>query len=310
MELRHLRTFTAVAEELHFRRAAERLHVAQPAVSEQIRNLERELGVQLLERTKRSVALTPAGATLLEDARRLLRMSEDARRAVQRVQEGVTGRLRIGHPSDVMPWAMPRALRHFSTSHPGIEVALERVEPRRALTAVRDGHLDVAMVCLPAPVAGLHVTPIGVEQVTVAVADTHPMADLSAFPLPALDGGCAVVLPRETNPPFYDGIVAATRTSDMTLQLLETAGAHVELALLAVSGGRSVALLPSSVAERHALRGVRFVPLAEPAPSCAVALVTAAGDRRLHAAAFVMLAATLAQRRPRALPGGRAVSVA
>src|SRR5690349_21165476 len=111
MELRHLRYFVAVAEELHFRRAAERLHIAQPAVSEQIRNLERELGVQLLERTQRSVTLTAPGAALLVEARRVLRLADDAQRATRQAEAGVTARLRIARPPDVLPTAVPRALR-------------------------------------------------------------------------------------------------------------------------------------------------------------------------------------------------------
>src|SRR3954452_19517242 len=98
MELRHLRYFVAVAEELHFRRAAERLHIAQPAVSEQIRNLERELGVQLLERTPRSVVLTPPGAVLLEEARRMLRLADDACRATRQAEAGILARVRIARP--------------------------------------------------------------------------------------------------------------------------------------------------------------------------------------------------------------------
>src|SRR5262245_47423292 len=112
MELRHLRYFVAVAEELHFRRAAERLHIAQPAVSEQIRNLDRELGVTLLERTP-TVALTAPGAVLLDEARRILRFADDAQRATRRAEAGPRARLRLGRPADVLPAAVAQALsRH------------------------------------------------------------------------------------------------------------------------------------------------------------------------------------------------------
>src|SRR3954462_5270578 len=110
MELRHLRYFVAVAEELHFRRAAERLHVAQPAVSEQVRKLEDELGVRLLNRTQRSVSLTDAGAALLTEARTVLRQAEAARQAARSARDVATSRLRIGYMPASLPASVPRAL--------------------------------------------------------------------------------------------------------------------------------------------------------------------------------------------------------
>ena len=119
MELRHLRYFVAVAEELHFRRAAERLHVAQPAVSEQVRKLEQELGVRLFDRTQRSVSLTTAGLALLEEARHVLRHAEVAQQAARNARDHATMRLRIGYLSDSLPASVPRALRHLAGSARG-----------------------------------------------------------------------------------------------------------------------------------------------------------------------------------------------
>src|SRR3954453_23359911 len=125
MELRRLRYFVAVAEELHFRRAAERLHLAQPALSQQVRKLETELGVDLFHRTKRGVALTPAGALFLEEARRLLRQAEEAARTARNARAGTIGRLRLGHVVDAVPPVLPRAIAAFAASHPGIEISPE-----------------------------------------------------------------------------------------------------------------------------------------------------------------------------------------
>src|SRR4051812_49688685 len=111
MELRHLRYFTAVAEELHFRRAAERLHVAQPAVSEQVRKLEHELGVKLFDRTQRSVSLTVAGAAFLEEAKRVLRSADVAMQAAPSAGETAGMRLRIGYLADSLPGGGPPGLR-------------------------------------------------------------------------------------------------------------------------------------------------------------------------------------------------------
>jgi DNA-binding transcriptional LysR family regulator len=152
MELRHLRYFVAVAEELHFRRAAERLHVAQPAVSEQIQKLEAELGVMLLARTKRSVALTDAGAAMLDEARRTLVQADVAQRAARSAHKRAAAHLRIGYLPDALPVAVPRLLRRFAAAAPAIRVSLQTGSARPLLEDVREGRIDLAVVCLPAPV--------------------------------------------------------------------------------------------------------------------------------------------------------------
>ena len=120
MELRHLRYFVAVAEELHFRRAAERLHVAQPAVSEQVRKLEDELGVRLFDRTQRNVALTDAGAALLTEAHRVLRQAEAARLAARSASDR-PGRLRIGYVPTALLASIPRTLRRLVATMPNLQ---------------------------------------------------------------------------------------------------------------------------------------------------------------------------------------------
>src|SRR3954469_8836388 len=121
MELRHLRYFIAVAEELHFRRAAERLHVAQPAVSEQIRKLEQELGVQLLNRTHRSVSMTEAGSAMLDEARRVLRQADVAQEAARQAAHRTGYRLRVGSMPDAFPQVLSRALGRVAKTLPGFD---------------------------------------------------------------------------------------------------------------------------------------------------------------------------------------------
>src|SRR4051812_21281190 len=144
MELRQLKYFVAVAEELHFRRAAERLYVAQPAVSEQIRKLEAELGVQLFERSNRHVAMTEAGRALLDEGRRVLERAEAAIRAAREAKERAGAALRIGYVPDLMPAAVPRALRRLARGG-DVDVRLKTGSASALIDAVRERELDVAV---------------------------------------------------------------------------------------------------------------------------------------------------------------------
>jgi DNA-binding transcriptional LysR family regulator len=290
VELRRLRYFVAVAEELHFRRAAERLHLAQPALSQQIRKLELELGVQLLNRDKRGVALTPPGLVLLDEARRLLHHAEEAARATHDASAGTAGKLRVGHLADAVPTILPRAIARFATRHPGVEVCPETLPARQAIEDVRAGRLDVALVGLPAPTDGLQITPVGVEETVAAVAGYHPLSGRPSIPVPELSGTELVMLPRTANPAFYDGFLAACREASIAPPLRETAQAKVELALLIAAAGAAIAILPGSAAEQYSIPGVVFRPLESPAPTTQIGLVSRSGQASTTVTAFLRLA--------------------
>ena len=169
MELRHLRYFVAVAEELHFRRAAERLHVAQPAVSEQVRKLEDELCVRLLDRSPRNVSLTDAGAAFLTEARRVLHDADVARLAARNAGDRVLHRLRIGYMPASLPVTVPRTLQRLATGMANLETSLEPGNAVELIEAVRGERLDAAVVSLPAPMRGLRSTPLGDEHAVAAL---------------------------------------------------------------------------------------------------------------------------------------------
>jgi DNA-binding transcriptional LysR family regulator len=292
MELRRLRYFVAVAEELHFRRAAERLHLAQPALSQQVRKLELELGVDLLHRTKRGVALTAAGALFLEEARRLLRHAEEAARTARNARTGTAGRLRVGHVADTIPAVLPRAFAAFAARNPGIEIVPEAVQARRALEDVRIGRLDVAVVGLPAAADGLKVTPFATEATVAAVPNRHVLSGRDEIELHALAETRIILLPRATNPAFYDAVIGGMRAAGISPALTETDEPLLEHALLLVASGAGVALLPASVADRYRTAGVSFRPLAPPAPATELAIVSRPDDG-IAVAAFVRVAREL-----------------
>jgi DNA-binding transcriptional LysR family regulator len=274
MELRHLRYFVAVAEELHFRRAAERLHVAQPAVSEQVRKLENELGVQLFERTQRKVSLTDAGAVLLTEARRVLQQAEVARLAVRSARERPGIVLRIGYVPSSLPASIPRALRRVASTMPHLETKMEPGVGLELVDAVRAGELDAAVVSLPAPTNGLRVTTLGDQRAVAVFPVGHPQAVSPQVRLEQIAPERVVVLPRDADRPFYDAVIATCRDAGISPTLVEMPDGQIERVLLAVASGAGLALLPECVSERYAATGVRFVPLSDGGPIFATAIVS------------------------------------
>jgi len=287
VEHRHLRYFVAVAEELHFRRAAERLHVAQPAVSEQVRKLEEELGVTLLERTPRSVRLTDAGAALLDDAKRVLQLAEAAGQSARNARDRATTCLRIGYVAAALPAAVPRALQAVRASGAITDATLERGRTHDLIQEVRRERLHAAVVPLPAPVNGLHVMQLSDQHAVAALPVGHPHSTQVSIRLDRVAPERLMVLPREANRPFYDGIISACREAQLAPSLVEVANDNLEQMLLAVASGAGMALLPESVAERYAAPGVRFVRLADTHSAFALGVVTRRGSDHLPTAWFL-----------------------
>jgi DNA-binding transcriptional LysR family regulator len=293
MELRHLRYFVAVAEELNFSRAADRMYVAQGAVSEQVRKLERELGVRLLDRTPRSVSLTEAGTVFLAEARRALHQAEVAQAAARNARDRTTSRLRIGYMPASLPASVPRALQRLATAMPLVHTSVEPGSSLELLEAVRGDWMDAAIVSLPAPTAGLRTTAIGEQRAVAALPVSNERAITSEIHLDRVAPRRIVVLPRDANRPLYDAIVSSSHAAGLSPTLVEMPGADVEQVLLAVASGSGMALLPESVAERYAAPGVRFVPLGGEAPTFATAVVTRRDTRHMPTVAFLRTLSTL-----------------
>jgi DNA-binding transcriptional LysR family regulator len=295
MELRHLRYFVAVAEDLHFRRAAERLHVAQPAISEQIRKLEQELGVRLFDRSQRGVTLTHAGTAMLDEARRVLRQADVAVCAARSACERSARRLRVGYLADSLPAAIPRGLRHLSHTVPNLEVQLETGDARRLVEDLRQARFDAVVTSLPAPVNGLRVTPLGHQHVVAALPAGHAQAISSAIVLEWAARDRLIALPRELNPAFYAAVVAVCTAARLSPEFV--IADSVEQALVKVSAGVGIALLPESAAERSVSQGIRFLPIRDAEPAFACALLTEPRAESAIAQAFVR---AVSQTSPRA----------
>jgi DNA-binding transcriptional LysR family regulator len=273
MELRHLRYFVAVAEELHFRRAAERLHVAQPAVSEQIRKLEQELGVRLFERSQ-GVSLTAGGKALLIEARHVLRQADAAMTAARNAHEDACMRLRIGYLPDSLPASVPRALRHLVSAAPRVHAELEPGQAQRLIEDLRAGRLHAVVTSLPAPTARLRVTQLGPQRAVAVLPAGHALAVEPELAIEWITRERLLVLPRSVDPPFRDALVAMCREADIAPDFFEVGNAGLEDALLAVAAGAGIALMPESVAERYTPPGIRFIPLQSRSPAIQCAVLT------------------------------------
>ena len=177
MELRHLRYFRAVAEELHFGRAAERLHIAQPPLSQQIRQLERELAVTLLVRTTRKVELTPAGETYLKRVVAILDAVDEAGGQAQRIAEGAEGQLAIGCVGSATYSLLPRLVRALREELPGVDVSVrgEMLAPTQ-ITALLTGEIDLALLRPPIEQSGVLVETVRRDRLLAALPEGHPLA--------------------------------------------------------------------------------------------------------------------------------------
>jgi DNA-binding transcriptional LysR family regulator len=211
LELRHLRYFVAVAEELNFSRAAERLHMAQPPLSAAIRQLEQELGTELLLRTTREVRLTEAGRSFLDGARRTLAELDRARSDVQRAAAGQLGQLRIGFSWSARFETLPAIGRAFRLSHPGVSLLTEEMWNARMLPALGSGAIDSAVSLCPEVAGEFSYETVRSEPVIALMGQSHPLAGARSIDLKDLANERFLLFPRELAPRLHDFMVGLCR---------------------------------------------------------------------------------------------------
>ena len=269
MDLRRLECFVAVAEELHFRRAAERLHTTQPAVSQQVRQLEEALAVRLLERSRRHVRLTAAGEIYLAEARRVLERLDRAGRLARRAAAGQAGRLALGCTSPALLLAMPELVRRFRQLAPAVEIDLAELPTGEQEAALRRHDLDAGILHPPVDDAALEVVPFFRRDFRLAVPVEHHLAAADAIDLAELAGEPLVLFPRPTAPGLYDAVIARCRDAGFRPRIvLEVAPAH-SLVPCVAAGLRKGCAAGGGQPERA---GMCFRPIVPPAPQHAIAL--------------------------------------
>jgi DNA-binding transcriptional LysR family regulator len=259
MELRHLRAFVILAEELHFGRAAHRLRIAQPALSQQIQRLESVLTVRLLHRTSRSVELTEAGHALLASARGLLAEAERAVVTTRRAGLGEVGVLRIGFAASGAFGILPSILRRFRQEFPDVFIEFYDGPLELPIERLENGSLDVAIARGPVHEPRLRAEVFYRERICAVLPEAHPLASRNRIQLAALATDDFVMFPRQRSPYFHDSLTDLCRRAGFLPQITQEAADWQVLASL-VAAGLGVSIAPMSVRQMPR-EGVRCIPL-------------------------------------------------
>lgn len=275
-ELRQLQTFLAVVERRSFTQAGDDLHIAQQAVSQQIRALERALDVTLLERSSRKVDLTPAGAVFAADCRRVLAAADRAARRVKSAAQGETGTLNVAYTLTTAWDTTPALQTHLSERLPAVKVVAREVFGEDIERLLTSGRHELALAPMTSYSRDLESQPVRREQFRVAVGSAHGLAARASIDLAELSAEQFEIWPREMAPGFYDAAVGACRAAGFEPKLDERSAGNTVWGDIA--SGRGVALINGSLAASLP-RGITLVALANPKPLLTIEAVWRRQDR-------------------------------
>lgn len=268
MELRHARYFVAVAEELNFRRAAERLHLAQPSLSTQIRLLEEDVGFQLLERDSHKVELTPAGRNFLEGCRRLLQDADNYTRTARRIARGESVPVSIGFVPSLGHGLLPSILRRFRQQFPDVQLLLSEMDSTAQIELIAGNRIDLGLIGLglPKDIPELETVVVAEERLVVAIPQDHPLAHKprKSIPLVTLADERFLLGSRANAPVFNPWIIVLCQQAGFQPHVVQESGQPMTV-LNYVAAGLGVTILPEQFS-RLVRAGVCFIPLARPTP--------------------------------------------
>ncbi|HCE9348458.1 TPA: LysR family transcriptional regulator [Pseudomonas aeruginosa] len=290
MELRHLRYFIAVAEELHFGRAAERLGISQPPLSQQIQALEEEIGARLFERTNRRVELTDAGRLFLDESRQVLAQVDKAVLLARRAHLGELGELKIGFTSSApFTSTIPSSIHAFRKAYPDVHLDLQEMSSRQVLKALLEESLQVGVIRPLALPDAVHWVELFREPLVAVLRADHPLAAGSedGLAIAALAEEPFVFFPRSYGTGLYDQVIALTRQAGFSPRIAQEASEAMTIIGL-VSAGLRVSILPASF-RRTRVDGVVYRTLSDPEATTAVWLVRRQNEGSPLALSFIDL---------------------
>lgn len=259
MELRHLRYFRMVAAELHFGRAAEKLHIAQPPLSKQIQQLEAELGFELFARTKRSVALTPAGQAFLIEVDQIFQKLDRAIDIGKQTSRGELGQISIGFVGSATYNILPIMLQRFRDRYPHVQIELHELTTDRQLIWLREGRIDLGLIRPPMIDPNFASQIIFQESLVVALPINHHLAKLDSIELSALAAEPFILFPRQLAPGLYDPIIAICQVAGFSPQVVQEC-IQMQTIVSLVSANMGVSILPTSIQEAQR-QGVIYKPI-------------------------------------------------
>jgi len=271
MELRHLKYFVAVAEEMHFGRAAKRLHIAQPPLSQQIMNLEDELGIKLFDRARRTIQMTDAGIYFLKEAQQLLLHVEQAAETARRIYRGQAGRLTVGFVGSVVHTFLPEGLRLFRSRFPDVELVLQELNTAEQITSLHAGRVDVGFHYLDAQDSALASKTLTQAPLMVVLPKKHALAGRKSLNIRELAQEPFIANTRSSEPVVRDAFISLCHSAGFSPRIAQEAG-NVQTVLGLVASGLGVCLLPDFI---KSIRrpGVRYIPLSGSPPTVKLGVV-------------------------------------
>lgn len=250
METRHLKYFVAVAEELHFGKAAKRLHISQPPLSQQIMKFEEQLGVSLFTRTKRSVALTSAGKSFLLDAQNILKEINQAKENLKAVATGICGHFELGYIAPALDTPLTSFIKQFKTAYPEVRLGLTEMSTNRQLDDLRKGDIDAGVVRLfMHDMKGLCSKKFHQESYALILPTGHRLADRESVNISELGGEEFIFFPRNAQPRLYDTWMTAFNHCNYTPNIVQEASSKAA-SLALVAAGIGISIVPESLAKR------------------------------------------------------------